>query len=40
MTMADKLMHMTNDDTFTPSVDYIQWFKRLNTKLNKPNNQN
>ena len=23
----------------TPSVDYIQWWKRLDTKLNEPTNQ-
>ena len=24
----------------TPSVDYNQWFKRLDTQLNEPANQN
>ena len=26
--------------TIIPSVDYNQWFKRLDSKLNEPNNQN
>ena len=27
-------------DKITPSVDYIYWFKRLDTQLNEQTNQN
>ena len=34
-------MYIPNDDKkITPSVDYNQLFKRLNTHLNEPTNQN
>ena len=34
-------MYIPNDDTKNnPSVDYIQWLKLLDTKLNEPINQN
>ena len=36
--MADKLMYITNDNT--PSVDYNQWLKELDTQHNEQNNQN
>ena len=39
--MADKLMYIPNDDTqITPFVNYNKLFKRLDTKLNEPTNQN
>ena len=39
--MAYKLMYMPVDTNKTnPSVDYNQWWKRLDTQLNKPTNQN
>ena len=35
--MADKLMYISNNDTQnTPSVDYKELLKRLDTQLNKP----
>ena len=37
--MADKLMYIPNGDTYTPSVDYNQWLKRLDTQYNEPTNQ-
>ena len=40
--MVDKLMYFPNVNTLkiTLSVDYNYKFKRLNTQLNKPTNQN
>ena len=39
--MADKLMHIPNDDTQNyPSVEYNYWLKRLNTQINESANQN
>ena len=39
--MANKLMYIPNVHTqITPSVDYNQWLKGLDTQLNKPTNQN
>ena len=40
-TMADKMMCIYNDVTKNyPSVDYKQWFRRLDTQLNEPTIQN
>ena len=39
--MGDKLMYIINDDTqIFPSVDYNEWFKRLDTQLIEPSNTN
>ena len=39
--MADKLMYIPHDDTEnTYSVYQNGWFKRLNTQINNPTNQN
>ena len=39
--MADKSIYLPNDDTqYTPSVDYNQWLKRLDTQLNEPTYKN
>ena len=38
--MADKFMHIPNDNTqITHPVDYNQWLKRLDSKLNDQTNQ-
>ena len=40
-TMANTLMYIPNNNTqITPSVDYNQLLKRLDTQLNEPTNQN
>ena len=33
-------MYIPNYDTYTPSVDYNNWLKHLDTQLNEPTNQN
>ena len=39
--MGYKLTYNPNNDTqITPSVNYNQWLKRLNTQLNELTNQN
>ena len=39
--MGYKLTYNPNNDTqITPSVDYNQWLKRLNTQLNELTNKN
>ena len=38
--MADKLLYIPNDKQNFSSVDYNYWFKRLDTHLNEPTNQN
>ena len=38
--MADKLMCIPNDDKITPSLDNNYLWKRFDTKLNDPANQN
>ena len=38
--MADKFMYIPNNEhKFTPSVDYDEWLKRLDTYLNEPSKQ-
>ena len=38
--MTDKSMYIQNEATQnTPSVDYNQWLKRVDTELNDQNNQ-
>ena len=38
--MAGKLMYIPNDDTPNYPFYYKKWLKCLDTKLNKPTNQN
>ena len=39
--MADKYMHITNDDAQnTPCVELNKWLKRLDIQMNEPINQN
>ena len=39
--MAGKLMYIPNDYTQNnPSIDYNQWLKRLDTRLNEQTNKN
>ena len=40
--MSDKLMYKIDKimHKITPSLDYKQWLKCLDTQLNKPTNQN
>ena len=39
-TMADKWMYISMAHKITPSVDYNQWLKRLNTQFNNATNHN